>query len=329
MNKQQQSLLDAHVAHELEQWTGSLAQNIDAETEAFFEWASSTPLNKLTTAKRVKTAAKSLVVDMPLPESIAELVGSIAARLVALPVNRETKLDDIVSETLLEDSVDQILALSELRDAIIAGSIESPLFTMLVSDILYNGIRDYMAAGTEKLGAVSGILAKGAGAIGKQIDGKLEKRLRGYISANAKNIARQSKTFLQTSLNEDRLRELVDEVWDVVADANLSVADVLQEDELHGMAAYGQRFWLELRQTAYFQTLLNEGIQAYFDSYGKRPITEALADVGVDAALIKAEAAALLPPLTKALVDTGYLESVLRRRLGGFYESSAAEKLLG
>ncbi len=115
----------------------------------------------------------------------------------------------------------------------------------------------------------------------------------------------------------------------MVADANLSVADVLQEDELHGMAAYGQRFWLELRQTAYFQTLLNEGIQAYFDSYGKRPITEALADVGVDAALIKAEAAALLPPLTKALVDTGYLESLLRRRLGGFYESLAAEKLLG
>lgn len=326
---QAEQLVDAHVAFELALWTKKLPEQIENETEAFFAWAQSTELNQLTNADRVKNAARSLVVDMPLPESIAELVGGIAAHLVALPVNKETQLGDVVSESLLEDSVEQIVALSELRDAIIAGSIESPLFTMLVSDILYNGIRDYLAAGTEKLGAVSGFLAKGAGALGKQIDGQLEKRLRGYIKANAKNIARQSKSFLQTSLNEERLRELVDEVWAIVAQANLSVADVLQEDELQSMAAYGQRFWLELRQTEYFQTLLNEGIEAYFASYGDKPITEALADVGVGADLIKAEAAALLPPLVQALVDTGYLEALLRRRLGAFYTSKEAAALIG
>lgn len=323
-----QAVLDAHVAFELKQWTTNLNQGIEAETEAFFDWAASTKLAQLTSADRVKAVAHRLVVEMPLPESIAELVGGIAAHLVALPVNRETKLGEVVSESLLEDSVEQILALSELRDALIAGSIESPIFTMVVSDILYNGIRDYLAAGTEKLGAVSGLLSKGAGAIGKRLDGQVEKRLRRYIEANAHNIARQSKAFLQTSLTEQRLRELADEVWSAIEHAHLSVADVLQEDELHSMVAYGQRFWMQLRQTEYFQTLLNEGIDAFFASHGEREITTVLADIGVDAEMIKTEAAVLLPPLIQALVDTGYLEALLRRRLGAFYASDEAAALL-
>ena len=325
---QVEALLEAHVQFELAQWTDDLAANIEQETEAFFSWASHTPLNKLTTAKRVKGVAKRLVVEMPLPDSIAELVGGIAAHLVALPVNRETKLGDIVDQSLLDDSVEQILALSELRDAIIAGSIESPIFTMVVSDILYNGIRDYLAAGTEQLGAVSGLLSKGAGAIGKRLDGQVEKRLRGYIENNAHNIARQSKAFLQTALTEDRLRELADEVWEAIEHAHLSVADVLQEEELHSMAAYGQRFWKSLRQTQYFQALLNEGIDAFFKTQGKRKIAAVLADVGVDEAMIKAEAAVLLPPLIKALLDTGYLEALLRRRLSAFYLSEQAAELI-
>lgn len=325
---QLEKMLDAHVAFELAQWTDNLDAQVASETEAFFAWAKKTPLNKLTTAKRVKDVAKRLVVEMSLPESIAELVAGIAAHLVALPVNRDTKLGDIVSQELLDDSVEQILALSELRDAIIAGSIESPIFTMVVSDILYNGIRDYLAAGTEKLGAVSGLLGRGAGAIGKRLDGQVEKRLRSYISANAHNIANQSKTFLQSALTEDRLRELADEVWAAVEHAHLSVSDVLQEEELQGMTAYGQRFWMELRQTDYFQALLNEGIDAFFAKQGKRKISAVLADVGVDEAMIKAEAGQLLPPLIKALIDSDYFEALLRRRLGAFYASDEAKSLL-
>lgn len=322
------ALLDAHVAHELSAWTENVEQTLQQEVDAIWHWASATPLNKLTNAKRVKSIAQRLVIDMPLPDSIAELVAGIAVHLIQLPINRETQISDVVSEELVDSTVEQILALSELRDAIIAGSVESPLFSMLVSDILYNGIRGYMVAGTEKLGSMSGLLSKGAGAIGKRLDGQMEKRLRGYIENNAKVIGRQSQTFLQEALTESRIRELVDEIWTVVQDSHLSVAELIDEDEVRRFAAFGQQVWESLRETEYMQQMIFSGIDAYFAQFGRKKISAVLDAIGVDNALLQTEAAAIAPAVLQSLNDTGYLEATIRRRLESFYNSEAAAKLL-
>lgn len=321
MTDKTEALLEAHVAFELAQWRDNGAENAAEEIKAFFAWASKTPLNKLTTAARVKDISYRLVIDMPLPDTIAEVIGDIAGHLIQLPLNKKTQIGEVVDEALYEATIEQILALSELRDAVVAGSIESPLFSMLVSDILYNGIRGYLTAGTEKLGSVSGLLGKGAGALGKRLDSQMEPRLRGYIESNAKVIAAQSQTFLQNALTEERIRELGEEIWGAVQRSHLSIAAVIDEDEIRRFATYGQQVWMSLRDTEYVSEMIYAGIDEFFNQHGKKNIAEVLALVGVDEALVAAEAEQILPELLAALSDTDYLEGLIRRRLTPFYQS--------
>lgn len=327
MSKAEQ-LLEAHVAYELSQWRDHGVLNAQQEVTAFFEWAAKTPLNKLTNADRVKEISYRLVIDMPLPETIAEVIGNIASHLIALPLNQKTQIGEVVDEALYESTIEQILALSELRDAIVAGSIESPLFSMLVSDILYNGIRGYLTAGTEKLGSVSGLLGKGADAIGKRLDSQMEPKLRAYIEGNARVIAEQSQAFLQSALTEERIRELGDEIWAAVQRSHLSIAAVIDEEEIQRFANYGQQVWMSLRDTEYVSEMIYAGIDEFFKQYGKKNISDVMVLVGVDADLVLAEAEQLLPELLESLNNTGYLEGLIRRRLTPFYQSDELAALL-
>lgn len=320
-NDKTNALLEAHVAFELAQWRDNGVENASSEVEAFFAWTAKTPLNKLTTAPRVKDISYRLVIDMPLPESIADVIGNIASHLIKLPLNQKTQIGEVVDEALYEATIEQILALSELRDAIVAGSIESPLFSMMVSDILYNGIRGYLTAGTEKLGSVSGLLGKGAGALGKRLDSQMEPRLRSYIESNAKVISAQSRSFLQNALTEERIRELGEEIWGAVQRSHLSIASVIDEEEIKRFATYGQQVWMSLRDTEYVSEMIYAGIDEFFKQHGKKNISEVLALVGVDEALVTTEAEKILPAVLKALNDTGYLEGLIRRRLTPFYQS--------
>lgn len=323
-----EELLEAHVAFELSQWRDNGVENAAQEIAGFFAWAGKTPLNKITTAARVKDISYRLVIDMPLPETIAEVIGNIASHLIALPLNKKTQIGEVVDEALYEATIEQILALSELRDAVVAGSIESPLFSMMVSDILYNGIRGYLTAGTEKLGSVSGLLGKGAGALGKRLDSQMEPKLRAYIESNAKVIADQSQTFLQSALTEERIRELGEEIWAAVQRSHLSIAAVIDEDEIQRFANYGQQVWLSLRDTEYVSEMIYAGIDEFFKQYGKKNISDVLALVGVDEALVQAEAEQLLPELLKSLDATDYLEGLVRRRLTPFYQSKELAALV-
>ena len=200
----------------------------------------------------------------------------------------------------------------------------------MVSEILYNGIRDYLTSDnslTQKIPGVSSLLNKGAGALSKRIP-DLEGRLRSSVENNLNRTLKQSEKFLNDSLTDDRIRDIAAELWNMIQHSHLSVANVLEEDDVDAVVAYGFKLWLHLRETDYLAELIREGIEHVFNEYGSTKLTKLLEMVGVNKKLLQAEALSIVPAIIEVADESGFLEATIRRRFEPFYASKEAGKLL-
>lgn len=331
MNKQAEALLEAHVAFELKQWRGkTLDKRIREDIAAFWTWAEQLSLAEFSSADEVTDIARRLVHEMPLPEDITGIIGTVAKHLIALPVNADTRLADVLDAELYDEGTELLISLRELRLALIRQAVNSPVYGNLVSEILYNGIRDYLTsdnAVTQKIPGMSSLINKGAGALSKRMP-DLERRLRSSVEKNLNRTIRQSEKFLTDSLTDERIRHIAAELWGMLQHSPLSMAELLEEEDVDEIIAFGFKLWLHLRETDYLIELIREGIEQVFATYGEQRLTELLSMLGVSRKLLQAEALAIVPSIVQAADDSGFLEQTIRRRLAPFYASKEAAGLL-
>lgn len=331
MDRRARQLLEAHVAFELEQWQGeALEAQLDAEVGALWSWAGKTRLDAVTSAARVRATAQRLVIDMPLPESLATLIGDIAGHLIALPLHRETRVEEVVDKDLFDDCIEQIIDLRHLRNVLIRRLSDSPLYAMLASELLYYGIKDYVFSEkglTRAVPGVSALLSKGSSAVNKRLPGleaQVEKRVRAYLESNMARTLQRSEAIMLNALTEERLRSLAAEIWAAARDVRLSPDDLVTGDDAEALAAFGLDIWRRLRRTDYVAALIDAGIERFFARHGRLRLATVCKRVGITEALLRQEALAVVPPLAASARETGYLEGFIRRRLEPFYRSRAA-----
>ena len=336
MNSTAQAIFEAHVAFELDQWRGKGAvKRLQDEVDAFWQWADQTSLETVVSVDTVRGAAERLALDMSLPDDLAGVIGGIANDLICHDVNKKTRVQDVIDEQLFDDGVSLFVELEALRARLITRALDSPVYTALASDVLYQGIKDYIFSDTGAIKSIPGVssLLKGSSsALSKRMPGleaQVEKRVRSYIENNTAKTLARSQELLIESLDEKRIRAIADEIWAEVQDKKLSIEDVVDSDELQKLIDYGLRIWQELRETQYVGELVDAAVVSYFERNGSRTLADVLGDVGVDRDLLRQEAETLAPPVIEGLAETGLLEELVRRRLGAFYESDAFDKALG
>lgn len=335
MNNQLDKLLDAHVAFELSQWRGkALERNLKAEAVAFWAWAQEIRLDELSHPGRVQATARRLVLEMELPDALADMIADVAKHLVGLPLNRETTVADVLDENVYDEGVELLIELQSLREALIKASMESPVFAAMASEVLYQGIKDYVFSDSGVLKAIPGVsslISRGTSAVNKRmpkLEAEVEKRVRSFLETNMTRTLKRSETFLLETLTAERIRAIAAELWDAIADVRLSAGDTLADDDIDRLAEYGLTVWRQLRETEYLEQMIDAGIARFFELYGRRPVAELLESVGVTEKLIRQEAVAQLPPLVEVALEADYLEAFLRRRLEPFYHSRQAAKAL-
>lgn len=332
MEQQAEQLFEAHVAFELKQWRGkTLEKRIKQDIAAFWDWADQLTLSEFSSAEQVAEIARRLVHEMPLPGDLTGIIGTVAKHLVSLPVNADTRVADVLDQTLYDEGTELVISLRELREELIRQAVNSPVYGNLVSEILYNGIRDYLtsdSALTQKIPGMTSLINKGAGALSKRMP-DLERRLRSSVEKNLNRTVRQSEQFLNDSLTDDRIRHIAEELWGMMQDSPLSVAEILEEEDIDEIVAYVFKLWLQLRETDYLIELIREGIEHVFNEFGACSLAVLLDRLGVNKKLLQAEALAIVPAIIEVADDSGFLEDSIRRRLEPFYASREAAKLLG
>ncbi len=330
------TLFEAHVKHEVAALKGAkLKKFLEQEVDELLGYAEKVPLGRLISPEQVMGVIKRIAVNMELDAGIPELAAEMAAEVLKAPVQADTTLGDILSREQASGFIEEALELRQQRERIISEIMAHPVYQELVSNVVYHGLVNYLYEDnliTRSVPGVGSVMKFGKKMANKAVPGldeTFERRIKAWLAESLPGLIVRSEQFLHRALTDDELRDSVMAAW--VSLENQTIAELqdgLGEVELQEFVVLGYDFWLNFRKTAYFEGCARAVVEHLFAKYGDRPVMDLLNDIGVTWDVIVTEIAELGLPIIDVLHKEGYVEALVRRRLGSFYKSAAAKKLL-
>lgn len=330
------TLFEAHVKHDVASLKGAkLKKFLEQEVDELLGYAEKVPLGRLISPEQVMGVIKRIAVNMELDAGIPELAAEMAAEVLKAPVQADTTLGDILSREQASGFIEEALELRQQRERIISEIMAHPVYQELVSNVVYHGLVNYLYEDnliTRSVPGVGSVMKFGKKMANKAVPGldeTFERRIKAWLAESLPGLIVRSEQFLHRALTDDELRDSVMAAW--VSLENQTIAELqdgLGEVELQEFVVLGYDFWLNFRKTAYFEGCARAVVEHLFAKYGDRPVMDLLNDIGVTRGVIVTEIAELGLPIIDVLHKEGYVEALVRRRLGSFYKSAAAKKLL-
>jgi hypothetical protein len=335
MNDITSELLEAHIAHELklfneeefqktiETWVNSTWENLsDIITD---EWLS---------VDHIMVYIQKYVQDWPISAGITEIAGECSRQFLSNPIHSKTKLSDIFPHDLW----DYIVEKNANKDSVLQKEahkiINSTVFSKMLSDALYYGIRSYILEENvvmKTFPPIASILKRGKkvviGAL-PNLEGNIENNIKKFIEENLESSISRSEKYLMR-YSEKLIQGYGDEIWEGVFTKPITehIKSVNDED-MEDYIIFGLDFWQNFRKTEFFYETSREAVQIIFDKYKDFSVPEMLTDLGISKKIITEEGFRSCAPLIKKLMDSGKLENMIRTHLESFYHSDAAEKIL-
>ena len=330
------TLFEAHVKHEVAALKGAkLKKFLEQEVDELLGYAEKVPLGRLISPEQVMGVIKRIAVNMELDAGIPELAAEMAAEVLKAPVQADTTLGEILSREQASGFIEEALELRQQRERIISEIMAHPVYQELVSNVVYHGLVNYLYEDnliTRSVPGVGSVMKFGKKMANKAVPGldeTFERRIKAWLAESLPGLIVRSEQFLHRALTDDELRDSVMAAW--VSLENQTIAELqdgLGEVELQEFVVLGYDFWLNFRKTAYFEGCARAVVEHLFAKYGDRPVMDLLNDIGVTRDVIVTEIAELGLPIIDVVHKEGYVEALVRRRLGSFYKSAAAKKLL-
>ncbi|MCK0438181.1 hypothetical protein MUG78_01550 [Gordonia alkaliphila] len=298
------TLLEAQVAYTLSQLTddAKFAELVDDEIASFMVESGTVPLETVMPRALIKAVARKYTMQFPVEGAIPELVGQVAGRLYRHEVHRTTVLSEVIDTRRFEELAAVATELPVARRAV-DQVLASPATTDTVVEVVQRAVERRV-----------GVRA------GRRLAGLVERWTRRGTAAVLGSVQEDSDDLLLDGLREfwrGRSGDAVDGFRDTVDEADVEDVVILVFE-----------FWRSFRQTDFFRTLLDAGIDEVFDTYGATPIADVLADLGVSEADLREEAMRFGPPVIGHLDTTGFLAQLIRRRLAPFYASAQFREAL-
>lgn len=335
LSSKAQALLDAQVDWWLERLDAeALEPWIAEEVDALLADAAKLKLEEVVSRADVQAVAKQYAAELEPHGAIPELVGEIAQALQSHPIQKKTKLGELMPDKQFREWLDKLLELHAAREAIIHAALSNPVVSAVAGDLLYRGISGYLGENslTKGIPGATSMLKFGKSMLAKatpKLDAAIEQTLRKYIQQSLDATLRESEHSLKTLLTDDLLQESALEIWAslkgmTVAEARRTVS----AEDVEELFVIGYEHWRRVRKTPYYSAMIDAGVASFFDKYGKSPLTTLLDEMGVSRELILQDVLRFGAPALAALKKKKLLEPMLRRWLSPFYTSAAAIKLL-
>lgn len=324
-------LLDAQVAYTLEQMKGkALRAHVESNVDYLLEVGSKLRLSDLVSEEMIRATALKYASDMEPGPGLAEMVAEIARKLHGHPGHDQCTLRDLVDDRMFDEVVDKVIEMKSVRERIVHDLVGNPLYSELIADVLYHGIRNYMTDNplTKRLPGAQSMMKLGKSVIDKATP-NIEEAIRRYIQKNINASLKESERFLVKTLDDKRIDAVAHDVWRQVREEPISrFQDYVSEEDLEDFFVIGFEYWRRLRSTDYYRSMVDAGVDFFFNKYGKTPITDIIADVGVSRDMIVEDAMHYLPHVLKVVQKKGLLEDWVRQNLEGFYLSDAVAEIL-
>ena len=331
MTFDKQKMLDAHVAFELQRWQGdTLRASIAAEADALWAWLEGIRLNEVATPAQITGFVRRIAVDRPLTNEAIESLRESAQVVFELLREDATRLDELMPRSLYDRIAANAIDMVGLRREIVHQVVTSSVYTMLISNVLYHGIKDFMLsenAISKKIPGATSLVRFGHNAFvsaAPQVEKMIDKRLIAFIHDNIQETIRESEHFLNTAVDEPMLRSVAGELWTTNGERKVSdLAGGIDPAAVDELVEVVRHFWLHYRSTPLFLDLVEQLIRNYFLRNGRKTLRTLLDELGVSRELLADEVYGLAAQAVATALRDGALEARIRSRLAAFYESYA------
>lgn len=335
MHATAQALLDAHTRHVLSELSGdSLTALLNEEAAEFWDWLGKRPASAVADEVRVRDLLLRNVLDITPSNRLLEQIGVLATRALENPINRQTKLEDLLNVREYDLIVDRLIALEDLRRDLVHGVMQNPSVTQLVSDLVYNGVKSYMSENgglAKKVPGMSSLMKMGKGMMEKVgADDALDNALKNYISRNTRSTMEMSEQLVTSALETPKLKEISRQFWQAVKSMPLgNISRHVKPDDVRDVVTIGATIWNHFRQTTFARDHLSDLVHTWFERWGNEPATAALESVGLSKERLQKEVQLIGTPLVNELMISGHLETRVHLHLERFYQSIEVNQLLG
>ncbi|MFZ2510079.1 MAG: hypothetical protein WAW85_03175 [Gordonia sp. (in: high G+C Gram-positive bacteria)] len=290
-------LLDAQVDFALRQLTNDadFTALVNDELDFYRTDSGTLPLEVVMPRQLIKDVARKYTMAFPVEGAIPELVGQVAARLYRSEIHETTSLSDILGPRRFDELSSIATGLPVTRHAV-EHVLDSPATTDTIVEVVQRAVEYRFGA-------------------------KLARRLARPVE---KWTRRGSVMVVESARanSGELLADAVRDFWRGSSDEAIAgFRDAIAEADVEDTVVLIFEFWRTFRQTDYFRSLLDSGIDEVFDTYGATPIADVVEDLGVTEDDLRIEAQRFGPAVIKQLAEQGFLEALLRRRLAVFYTS--------
>lgn len=255
------ALLEQHVQHELSSLKGAkLRRFLATEVDELFDLATTMTLSRLTSVEQVMGVIQRIVVDMELDAGIPEMAAEMATEVLNAPVQRNSRLRDVITREQATGFLEQALELRQQRERVISEIMVHPVYQELVSNLVYQGVVNYLYEDnliTKRVPGVGSMMKFGKRMANKAIPGldeAFERNFKAWLSDSLPELVARSEQFLHRALTDDELRDSVMAVWVSLEDRTIEdLHEGLGDVQLQEFVVLGYEFWLQFRKTAYFE----------------------------------------------------------------------------
>ncbi|HKU41946.1 MAG TPA: hypothetical protein VJR89_27500 [Polyangiales bacterium] len=318
-------LREAHLHHELSLWRGgALTRTLEDQVRALFGWFSEVKLDDVVTRAQVFQVIERYAIDLRVSGGITELGGEMSHVVFTSPATASARLADILTPEMFEEFADKVLALEGVRRELLASIGQSATAYSISTGFVARALLDLLAVSMPiprvLLPAASERLSSALLPVIERLVGQ----------ALARHRAQLTERGVAELLDSERLRAVVDELWDRFASRPLSeLFAFVGEQDIEDFVVLVHEFWLRYRKTDFFRRIAAELVDFFFEKYGQTTLLALIDDMGVTEAMVRREVVLFLPPMFEEAAVRGALERHIRARLDGFYGSAAAAAALG
>ncbi len=336
MHPTAEALLTAHTQFILTQLSGaSLSTLIQEETQIAFLWMHATPIHKITDEVLVRDFIARNILETEPTEALTAHLAILTKAALSSQQNKNTKLEDLLNAKEYDAIIDRLISLEDVRKAWIHAIMQNPAVTQLISDLVYNGVKNYLLEDgglAKKLPGMSSLMKMGKGMMERMgsLDSALESALKNYVQRNTRATMELSERLVEKTLETDKLKTISRQFWQKIKGTTLSaILNPIKDNDIDDVAKISATLWNHFRQTSYAKNLLSELVHTWFEQWGSLTIAEVLNNLNIDQTRVNHELQIFLEPLMTELLHSGVLESRIKIHLQRFYESDTVAKLLG
>ncbi|MDO8416982.1 MAG: hypothetical protein Q7S87_12310 [Agitococcus sp.] len=319
------ALLEAHRQHLLAQVsTENLPATLQREVNAFLDWASVTPLNRVINAERIQEVVVDYVLNQAPTEGLRLQIVTIAKAAFNSPLNNKTYVHQLIEHKNYLAIVEKIASHESLKKDIIHAAIANPVYAKLLSDVVFHALSDYLLHENplaKKVPGMSSLMKMGKGLMESTGgNGAIEAAIRSYLHKNMQSIVDLSEKVLLRTLDAKQIHHVADQMWHKIKSAPLSTAQqYMGEADIEFGSKIGIDIWNHVRQTPYAQALLKELIAVWFSQFADKDGLTLLADFNINREIIVKEAQLFAEPVVVEMLQSGFLAERITAQLTEFY----------